>query len=454
MIKLLESIVQILPFVLMVLEIMAAEFIFGRFLERRVFFWARFLGAVGICLAVTVWIEVIYTLVTDREFIYGSANHLGDSVFKIVYYLVIFALTVCAMKFSYKASTWLILFYCSGGYAMQHIAANIAALLRIVPPVAVFLQQLPWFSYVIEVLCCAAVYVVLYFLVVRNRAPQQKVKDLRKKVLLSLCVVFICIGISRITTDDASRGTIAYIAESISAIVNCVLILVVLFNVEDKDKAEIDLEIMTELLHREKEQYRLSKENIDLINIKCHDLKHQIKALRENASEHYIRKIEDAVMFYDAVSKTGNDVLDVILTEKTLQCEQYKICFTCVAKGESLSFMEDMDIYSLFGNALSNAIEHVRLIGDEDKRCISVNVQTTGKFLSVHIENFFEGEMEFKDGLPVTSKDSDYHGFGMKSMDYIAKKYNGVMSISAEDGLFALDFIFPLEERDSAAGEK
>lgn len=449
MIKLIQAIDLIMPFVLMVLEIMAAEFIFGRFLERRSFFWARFLGSVCICLAVTIWIEVIYSLVTESEIVYGSTNQLGDSVFKIVYYLLIFAMTICAIKFSYNASTWLILFYCSGGYAMQHIAVNFVALIKIIPPVADLLEWLPWLAYIFEILGCVVIYLFLYLLFVRNREPQKQVKDLRKKVLLSLFVVFICIGISRITTDDPSRGTIAYIAESVSAIVNCVLILVVLFNVADKDKAETELEIMTELLHREKEQYKLTKENIELINIKCHDLKHQIKALRENASEHYIKKIEDAVMFYDAVSKTGNDVLDVILTEKTLLCEQYKICFTCVAKGDSLSFMEDMDIYSLFGNALSNAIEHVRFIADEDKRCISVNVQTTGKILSVHIENFYDGELEFKDGLPVTSKNSDYHGFGMKSMDYIARKYNGCMSISADNGLFALDFLFPLSEENA-----
>ncbi len=442
--RLLETFAVIMPFVLMVVEILAAEFVFGLFLERRSFFWARFIGAACICIAVTIWIEVIYSLVTESDLTYGGSSDLGESVFKIVYYLFIFIMTVCTAKFSYKASVWLILFYCSGGYAMQHIAVNIATLAGIIPPVAEVLQEAPWIAYFIEIFFCVVLYLAVYFLFVRNRNPQKKVKDLRKKVLLFLCVMFITIGISRITTDDESRGIVACIAESISAIMNCLLILVVLFNVEDKDKAEMDLEIMTELLHREKEQYKLTKENIDLINIKCHDLKHQIKALRENASEHYIKKIEDAVMFYDAAYKTGNDVLDVILTEKTLLCEQNKICFTCMAKGESLGFMEEMDIYSLFSNALSNAVEHVRLIEDENRRCISVNVQTTDNLLSIHIENFYDGELEFEDGLPVTSKNRDYHGFGMKSMDYIAKKYNGCMSISAADGLFALDFLFPL----------
>lgn len=444
MMKLAETFGLILPFVLMVIEIMAAEFIFGLFLERRSFFWVRFFGAAAICIFATIWIEICYSLITNTEMVYGVNDRVGDSVFKICYYLLIFIMTVGGVMFSYKASTWLILFYCSGGYAAQHISVNLCALFKVIPSVSLLLADTPWLSYIFELLFCAAVYAVLYFLCVRNREPDRQVKGIRKKVFLSLGVIIICIGISRITKDDPSRGIVAYIAESITAIINCLLILVILFGIADREKAENEVEIMTELLHREKEQYRLTKENIDLINIKCHDLKHQIKALRENASESNIKEIEDAVMFYDAAVKTGNDVLDVILTEKTLLCERNKICFTCVARGEELSFMDNMDIYSLFGNALSNAVENVRGIGDEERRCIAVNVGMVGDMLSVHIENFYEGEIKFKDGLPATSKNSDYHGFGMKSMDYIAKKYNGCMSISTDDGLFNLDFLFPV----------
>ena len=442
----LEFLDSIMPLMLMVVEIMAAEYIFGLLLERRSFFWVRYIGALVVCISITVWTEIIYFLVTGNEFIYGSTNSFSDSLFKIIYYFVVFGLTVCGALCSYKASVWLILFYCSGGYAAQHLAVNLTALFRIIPSVGALLIIYPWLSYIFEILFCAAVYAVLYFLCVRNREPQKTVKGIIRKLLVSLFVIIICIGISRITVDDPMRSIVAYVAESVSAIVNCVLILFILFSVVDKDKAETEVEIIAELLHREKEQYRMSKENIDLINIKCHDLKHQIKALRENASEDYIRKVEDAVMFYDAVAKTGNDVLDVILTEKTLLCEKNKICFSCVANGEELSFMDNMDIYSLFGNALSNAIEEVRKIEDENRRCVSVNVGTTDKILSVHIDNYYDSKIEFKDGFPVTTKGDDWHGFGMKSMDYIAKKYGGCMSISVDGGIFMLDFIFPLPE--------
>lgn len=137
-------------------------------------------------------------------------------------------------------------------------------------------------------------------------------------MLLFLTVILVCIFISRFTNDIAERDIFTRIAESAAAILNCAFILAFLLDMTDKDRANTQLLVMKDIMRREKEQYEFTKENIELINLKCHDLKHQIHALRENASEPYIKKIEDAVMFYSAAAKTGNDVLDVILTEKSL----------------------------------------------------------------------------------------------------------------------------------------
>ena len=439
---------SVVAFGLMVIELLAAELVFAHFLERRPLFYVRLVGAAVICIVAALWTEFLYAVATGRDFTYEGVSGWQDSLFKFVYYIFVFALTICAVKYCYRGDIWTVVFYCSGGYALQHIAWNISAAVGLIPSVRRVFSEFAWLPFLCEVALCAAVYCAVYFFAIRRRTAPDETKDIKGKAVLFLAVILICIGLSRMTTDNPGRDMLSALAETLGAVVNCVFILAILFDVTDRDKARSEVQIMKEMMRREKEQYRLSKENIDLINIKCHDLKHQIQALRENASEQYIKKIEDAVMFYDSVAKTGNDVLDVILTEKTLLCEQNRIKFTCVARGEDLSFMDEMDIYSLFGNALTNAVESVLRVKDEDKRCVSLNVRTDDRILSVHIENFYEGEMRFEGGLPVTTKqDTDYHGFGMKSMDYIAKRYNGYMSVSAEDGIFSLDFVFPLPEK-------
>lgn len=439
---------SVTAFALMITELLAAEFMFAHFLVRRNFFAVRFTGASAICLTISLWAATLYGLLTGENFTYGSGGNPGDSVFKFIYYIIVFVMTIGAVKFSWHGSIWSVLLYCSGGYAVQHFAWNLSSLIGTIPPVAEIFGENAWLRFLTEAVVCACTYSAVYFIFIRKRSAPDDAKDIRGKVLLFIAVIFICIGISRITTDNPDRNILSHIAESVSAIVSCVFILTILFDITGKERAQSEVRIMTELMRREKEQYRMTKENIDTINIKCHDLKHQIRALRENASEPYIKKLEDAVMFYDSAVKTGNDVLDVILTEKSLQFRQNGIVFTCMARGEDLKFMDSMDIYSLFGNALSNAFESVRGIRDKDRRCISVNARTEGKMLSVHIENFYDGEISFENGLPVTDKDRNYHGFGIKSMKYIAEKYGGYMNVTAENGIFELNFLFPLPEKD------
>jgi sensor histidine kinase regulating citrate/malate metabolism len=105
--------------------------------------------------------------------------------------------------------------------------------------------------------------------------------------------------------------------------------------------------------------------------------------------------------------------------------------------------MEDMDLYSLFGNAISNAMESVSQLDDVHKRHISLKVREVGDLVSIHVENYYDGKLEFVHGLPQTSKDRNYHGYGMKSMERIVSSYGGTMNITTQDQLFKLDILLP-----------
>ncbi len=109
-----------------------------------------------------------------------------------------------------------------------------------------------------------------------------------------------------------------------------------------------------------------------------------------------------------------------------------------------MSFMEVMDIFSLFGNILDNAIEHQSTLAP-DKRFIHLSVRSANQLLLIHAENYFEGELVMRDGIPVTTKeDKNYHGYGMRSIRRIVEKYSGNFSISTEDQLFQIDIMLPI----------
>ena len=155
--------------------------------------------------------------------------------------------------------------------------------------------------------------------------------------------------------------------------------------------------------------------------------------------------MESYILRYEAENNTGNPVLDTLLTAKSLYCQQHGITLTCVADGAALDFMDTMDLCSLFGNALDNAIESTDKITDPERRLIHLSVARQKGFAAIRIENCFDGELKFEKGLPVTTKkDVLYHGFGVKSIQNAAAKYGGTATITTREGWFELRVLIPL----------
>lgn len=217
--------------------------------------------------------------------------------------------------------------------------------------------------------------------------------------------------------------------------------------------ARMEKEYLRKLLHMQKEAYRVSSESVELINRKYHDLKHHIQLLRsELGSEEklrYLDEVEQDIRSYEAQNKTGNKVLDTMLTSKSLVCQKLGITVTCVADGKELDFMKPTDLSVLIGNALDNAVESVRKIEDPEKRLIHISVARQKSFVRIRVENCCEEEVRFSDGLPATRKDARYHGYGMKSIRSIVEKYEGSMTVKVQDGWFELRVLFPRGETDS-----
>ena len=231
----------------------------------------------------------------------------------------------------------------------------------------------------------------------------------------------------------------------------CITLLYLQSALFKKSSMRKELETIQLLWHQQKGQYQLSKETVELINHKCHDLKHQVQAIRavkdEKERETYLEKIEKSVQIYSAIVRTGNEILDTILTEKSLICENSGIHINCVADGSLLAFMNPVDLYTLFGNALDNAIEAVRKLESKEKRVIDIMLYERQSFLMLQIVNPMCGEVKFEDGLPLTTKAKNgYHGYGMKSMLHTIQKYEGHLTTEVKNGCFISTLCFLLKE--------
>ena len=380
-----------------------------------------------------------------------------DALYISVMFLAFFALTIPAARFCFGAG-WRGCVFCTvAGYSVQHLASvcydmalTIAGfscstqVYSIAParfdpiPAAIFLEVY------------ALVYWALYQLFAR-RMKKGEDMDIQRPSLLVLVALTVLVEIVLnavvIYHKYENLDLVYYLAASLANVVCSLSVLVVLFSLLFQKSLEAELEVVYQMWRQEQKQYEISKQTIDLINVKCHDMKHQIRAISRQAAidPAALEEMESVISIYGTIVKTGSQALDIILAEKNLYCQKNGVTISCIADGAKLDFMTDSDIYSLFGNLLDNAIRSVTAL-EPDKRVISFSVRAERAFLSINSHNYYGGEVRMERGLPVSNQaETGYHGFGVKSMALIVEKYGGTISFHAKSQVFNVNILFPLD---------
>lgn len=202
------------------------------------------------------------------------------------------------------------------------------------------------------------------------------------------------------------------------------------------------------VLNTQYANYRANQESVNIVNQKYHDLKHQIAVLRSNIGDEkkldMLDEMEREIGAYEAQNKTGNEILDTILTGKSLYCHEHGITFTCVADGSLLDSLSVMDMSAIFGNALDNAIESVEKLPDPAERLIHLTVSRQKGFASITVRNRYGAEPRFSGGIPITTKgEKELHGYGVRSIMGTAEKYGGTATVAVLGGWFQLNVLIP-----------
>lgn len=204
------------------------------------------------------------------------------------------------------------------------------------------------------------------------------------------------------------------------------------------------------MLYRRKQQYDLARQNVQLINRRCHELKRLVGELEKNGgvsekSTAVLRQVEEAANIYDAVVKTGNDVLDTVLTDKSLLCESRGIKISCVADGPALSFMEAIDVYTVFNNILDMSMDNVTNFADKAKRSIDILIYRRQKFLIINIMHPMFGTVVFRNGLPAPrNRSEEFTSFDLKAVRQVLRRYDGLLNCEERNGIFTYRIVIPV----------
>ena len=417
-----------------ILEVVLAELAFLHAFPRKKPFPARLAAALVLSVGTGYFLFNLH-----------GGGHLG----RFLQLLVTLTVTIACMFLPFQG-TWLaITSACTAGIALQHIGYHLSRILALLPFVGGWTVPLEFGT-------CLAVFLIC-FLIVHFSGLGTRICDMRVPWILytSIGIVLLCIGVTRFVRIGGSTSPVITFCISFYAIVCCSLTLLIQLFMYDYFSLRNEKMMLERISAEEKRQYEANRENRELLNIKYHDLKHKLLTMEDRLPSAEIASMRALIDSYDSAYKTGLDALDVVLNEKNDRCRQRGIAFTCMGAGEALRFMDTMDLYSLFGNILDNAISAAEKLENPEERIISVVIEKRGEFASISAMNYFHGEdLHFRDGIPLTTQteEAGYHGFGLKSVRRIAEKYQGGLTISVSDGLFRLSvYMMDPTDRPEAA---
>lgn len=429
---------------LFLMQLMICEAAFVAHFPKKDHFALRFVGSV------LAFVAMVAVDALIRSSLPGNGSFLAEQIKTTIYFAGIVFSNALVLTWSFDVNYSDALFAVIAGYSIEHAASRFSYILMACffanTPIPPFVEYFG-FDFVIPVLFA----ILSYVLLIRQSIATKRVRYGDKKVMIiSIVNLFICISLSPFEPELGSgteREILAMCASYISAILGCVLCLYLQVGLFRESELDEKNRILGEMLQLEREKQALSKETIDIINRKCHDLRHQIGMLERQTPEERskaLQSIYDATRIYDSIVKTGNASVDLVLMEKKLFCEKYDIQFSYLVDGAKFSFMDEADIYAMLGNMLDNAIESVMKEDDPDNRIINFVAHTRSGMLYISMDNYCSTQIRFKDSMPETSKtDKAFHGYGTKSIVHIAESYGGTVLFRQENGYFTVEILLP-----------
>ena len=390
----------------------------------------------------------------------------SNSFYSMMMFFLMFLFTYFASFFLFEANWKIRLFSMICGYTCEHIAYeiyfSIINLLNINKNGLSGLYdygKISLFTGWQDILIYFFSYIIVYYLIFIMFALRLNKNNFYEA---KYDFKFLVVGCVFILSDIVINSIVSWYSTihfeniylGIVALINvlcCFIGLFYIFEMFYSNNIKNQMKIIEEIQKKESNQYKISKETIDMINIKCHDFRHQIREFGDNQKidVEAIANLNKLIRIYDSTYHTENEALNVILNEKTLLCNNKNIRFTCIVDGNALNFIENEDIYSLFGNLIDNSIEAVSELDDNEK-IISLKIRQVGNIVSISIKNGYKGTIKMENNLPISKKsDNIHHGFGMKSIKMVCEKYNATLKLNVKNNVFSVTILFIRNEKSS-----
>lgn len=389
-----------------------------------------------------------FTWFFGRDLVFSDGGSLPSLLLQVAFFSTYLFLMAGMVALCFECNAWAALFCASAAYTAQNISAGMHNFIGYCLGTG---AEVPGSDPSATSLAVSVVVILGFYLLFARPIRRQGLTlvENRSVLLLLGAVIFF-----NIAFDMASKSLVGYdvpltyvLVISLAHLGVCLLVLYLEYELLFNRRLQIEAAATNRLMSDRERQYQVSRETIDAINMKCHDIRHQIRHFPGSGASvdpAILADIAREVDVYDSRVQTGNEGMDTILSEKRLYCEGKGVELDCVADGSALGFLSNSELYSLFGNLLDNAIEAVERLDDPAKRIVSLNVRAAAGMATIHEENYFDGVARIRDGLPISTKgDPLNHGYGFRSMRAIVESHGGAITCGVTDHVFFVDAVIP-----------
>lgn len=262
-------------------------------------------------------------------------------------------------------------------------------------------------------------------------------------ILIIFIISFLSIAAIHITLQKNNLPE-QYIGILMTAELGFILINIVCFfmmsKLSNSHKATEELFVMKQQEEMRKQYVENVKYRYDEIKRIRHDMKQSYTVLETLLIENrtleaieYIREGRSTISKTEVLVDVGNDFVNSILNSKLGAAKQFGIEVIC-SSVKDISGINAVDLCTLLGNLLDNAIEAAKQCLPE-KRLIEVKITDSNGKLIIQVTNSIKCSVLNVNGELLSTKNNPLeHGFGVKSIRLIAKKYSGTVNYFEEDG--------------------
>lgn len=252
----------------------------------------------------------------------------------------------------------------------------------------------------------------------------------------------VMIAVSIVSVTLKHKGVISFEASISFVAISAVVLssaLAVYASVYSSRKTSKECDILKVEIQAISEYYSETEKNIEEIYKLRHEIKNYMNLL--NLGEEFdsvTKTLENRTQNLIGERLCENQILNIILNKMHCICTQNNIKFSSAVLISNDLSIDYLDLCSCFYNLIDNAIYANCNNNGTDNSFVSVKASVIGNFLVIKQSNSYFNKIEKNlRGEYITSKASrDGHGYGIKIIEDICRKYDGYCEFEAKDGVF------------------